>query len=106
MREVVGGRSLPGPQYPTRLARRACHQPRHRRRSSQRRWGRRPVGCSVSLAAYMPVLDAHCEVLDIDMLIGGGVIDRGWSGATNLWEGTLGEDTMIAVSVRSAQESS
>ena len=34
--------SLLDPPYPTGLVRRVYHQPRHRRRNSRRRWGRRP----------------------------------------------------------------
>lgn len=30
-------------RYPTRPARRACHRPRHRWHSSQRRWGRKSI---------------------------------------------------------------
>lgn len=37
------GRNLPGQQYPKEQARRACHRPQHRQRSSQRQWGRRPA---------------------------------------------------------------
>ena len=38
-----GGRNLLDQQYPKEQAQRACHRPRHRRRSSRKRWGRTPV---------------------------------------------------------------
>lgn len=62
MREDGDGRNLPGQQYPKERARRACYQPRHRRRSSRRLWGRRPDGNKVRLSflnyaspSYIPV---------------------------------------------------
>lgn len=93
MTEDGGGRNLLGQPYPKERARRACHQPRHRQRSSQRRWGRRPgegkkrsergsgQGQLRMMAAVMP---------EIGHVI--GVWDR-VRGKAHLREGALGEDT-------------
>lgn len=70
MKEVGDGRSLLDPQYPIVLVRHACHPPRHRRRSSRRRSGRRPVD-------VMPLATSVARAADggswrwLLMLIGG-----------------------------------
>ena len=61
MTGAAGGRSPPGQPYPIAPARRAFHQPRHRQRSSRRRWGRRP-GRHVSLWCRMD--GGICRVSD------------------------------------------
>lgn len=48
MKEVADGRNLPDQPYPIALAQRVCHPPQHRRHSSRRRLGRRPVAVDVS----------------------------------------------------------
>ena len=49
-REVEAGRNLLGQQYPTGRVQRVCHPPRHRRRSSRRRWGHRPIAIESAIA--------------------------------------------------------
>ena len=61
MREDGDGHNLPDQQYPKGPVQRACHQPRHRRHSSRKRWGRRPIEQRAIVSAK--VVQAH----DVDM---------------------------------------
>ena len=90
MREDGDGHNLPGQQYPKGRAQRACYQPRHRRRSSRRLWGRRPGGNKVRLSimnyAFLRIF------LGIEMWFRGSEL-RVWIRAY-LGEGALGENTV------------
>lgn len=90
MREDGDGHNLPGQQYPKERARRACYQPRHRRRSSRRLWGRRPDGNKCQII--------HHELCFWRIFLGIGTWFREselrvWIGAY-LGEGALGENTV------------
>src|SRR5271155_1442647 len=49
MTKAGGGHNLPALRYPTELARHVFHLPLHRRHSSRRQWGHRPM-ISISVA--------------------------------------------------------
>ena len=86
------GRNLPDQQYPKEQAQRACYQPRHRRRSSRKRWGRRPVMNRVRLLVSLLMM-LICE----KGYFVGRSGDRRRIGAY-LGEGALGENTVTSVS--------
>jgi hypothetical protein len=67
MRAGGDGRNLPGQQYPRGRARRACRPPRHRRRSSRRRWGRRPAETDMLARAAMAVMRGGAAAADVAM---------------------------------------
>jgi hypothetical protein len=101
MRAGGDGRNLPDRQYPRGRARRACRPPRHRRRSSRRRWGHRPI-IETNMSARAAASDYVWRRWVLLMLrwrrgptrltpLRDGGEERG---RTNLREGALGEDTV------------
>ena len=104
MKEVSNGRNLLDQPYPKEPARRAFHRPRHRRHSSRKRLGRKPIKSHMSALCWTSffVSSACFFVVFVGprrhvvrtarswkpALSKGGVIGK----ESYLWEGSLGED--------------
>ena len=85
------GRNLPDQQYPKELIRHACYRPRHRRRSSRRRWGHRPKYSKIRQTDFVSL---NCNATRLESTWSRWIAGGEGAVTANLWEGSLGKDTI------------